>query len=52
MLTLYFAPHTCALSVLIVLKWLDVPHKVEKVKLGDPAYQKTRTAWHGADDDG
>lgn len=40
MLTLYFAPHTCALSVLIVLKWLDVPHKVEKVKLGDPAYQK------------
>ncbi|UAW64806.1 glutathione S-transferase [Mycoavidus sp. HKI] len=40
MLTLYFAPHTCALSVLIVLKWLDAPHKVEKVKLGDPAYQK------------
>lgn len=40
MLTLYFAPHTCALSVLIALKWLDAPHKVEKVKLGDPEYRK------------
>ncbi|WP_370576617.1 hypothetical protein [Mycoavidus sp. B2-EB] len=36
----YSAPHTCAFSVLIALKWLDVPHKVETVKLGDPEYRK------------
>lgn len=40
MFTLYFSPKSCALSVLIALKWIDAPHKVEKVQLGDPAYQK------------
>ena len=40
MIKLYYAPGTCALSVHIVLIWLDVKHEVIRVTLGDPDYLK------------
>ncbi len=40
MIKLYYAPGTCALSVHIVLKWLDVEHDAVRVTLGDPDYFK------------
>ncbi|KAG0094191.1 hypothetical protein BGZ92_004192 [Podila epicladia] len=40
MFTLYIAPNTCAVAVLITLKWVDAPHKIEIVQLGEHSYRK------------
>jgi glutathione S-transferase len=40
MITLFYAPGTCALAVHIALEWIDAPHEIKQVELGDPDYLK------------
>jgi glutathione S-transferase len=40
MITLFYAPGTCALAVHITLEWIGIPYELKQVKLGDPDYLK------------
>ena len=44
MLTLYYAPGACSLTVHIVLEWIGQPYEAVKVDYSDPAYKKVNPA--------
>lgn len=44
MVTLYYAPGACSLSVHIVLEWIGRPYEAKRVNPGDPDYLRVNPA--------